>query len=407
MGRARNPSLLALELIPKLVPESDDGNVEYKMQLLNPSPSRFARLVTQLKWRLLEGGGQAYYELGVADSGDLVGLCRDEMEKSLETLEMMAGEIGASVIVVKEIEVPATLARLATQRVADKHHESTPSSFSSTEGGDSSNTSVIAFETETDRDSSSGTDADEYFDLEKTVILSKGSRHDEMPAPVFTMESETEDTPHAIEEDEGVPLQPQFDLEISSVFKPRPMKPRGLNPLHGSHLFGGKNKRNKKPIQFNPVQSVKQDFQTRETKRMNKASQRRNRDKLKEPPSTLTMDVPNMSADAVSCSPERDALVDGLKMLHVSVVEELQVVKEGDLEDDNDLFTVKPGLPSLPTFTTSESYLDIDPAAIAGAFNITANDDGKDHKTLIVEALVVRKMLHQEAFLDFGGFSVS
>ena len=32
------------------------------------------RLVTQLKWRLLEGGGQAYYELGVADSGHLVRL---------------------------------------------------------------------------------------------------------------------------------------------------------------------------------------------------------------------------------------------------------------------------------------------------------------------------------------------
>ncbi len=62
--------------IPKLVPEADDGNVEYKLQLLSPSPARFARLVTQLKWRLLEGGGQAYYELGVADSGALVGLPR-------------------------------------------------------------------------------------------------------------------------------------------------------------------------------------------------------------------------------------------------------------------------------------------------------------------------------------------
>lgn len=46
----------------------------------------------------------------MADSGDLVGLGREELESSLETLEMMAGEIGASVIVVKEIEVPADLA---------------------------------------------------------------------------------------------------------------------------------------------------------------------------------------------------------------------------------------------------------------------------------------------------------
>ena len=112
-GRTHTPSPLAAELIPRLVPEADDGNVEYKLQLLSPSPARFARLVTQLKWRLLEGGGQAYYELGVADSGDLIGLPREELEQSLETLEMLAGEIGASVIVVKEIEVPAALASLA------------------------------------------------------------------------------------------------------------------------------------------------------------------------------------------------------------------------------------------------------------------------------------------------------
>ncbi|TFK87671.1 hypothetical protein K466DRAFT_522029 [Polyporus arcularius HHB13444] len=99
--------------IPKLVPEVEEGNIEYKLKLTNISNARFARLVTQLKWRLLEGGGQAYYELGVADCGGLIGLSRADLEESLETLEMMAGEIGASVIVVKEIEVPPTIAALA------------------------------------------------------------------------------------------------------------------------------------------------------------------------------------------------------------------------------------------------------------------------------------------------------
>ncbi|PIL27252.1 hypothetical protein GSI_10396 [Ganoderma sinense ZZ0214-1] len=99
--------------IPKLVPEVEEGNIEYKLKLTHISNARFARLVTQLKWRLLEGGGQAYYELGVADSGALIGLSRTDLEESLETLEMMAGEIGASVIIVKEIEVPPTIAALA------------------------------------------------------------------------------------------------------------------------------------------------------------------------------------------------------------------------------------------------------------------------------------------------------
>jgi hypothetical protein len=69
-----------------------------------------------MKWRLLEGGGQAYYELGVADDGALIGLPRSELEQSLETLDKMAGEIGASVIVVKEIEVPAVMAGFGTDR---------------------------------------------------------------------------------------------------------------------------------------------------------------------------------------------------------------------------------------------------------------------------------------------------
>jgi hypothetical protein len=84
------------------------GNVEYKLHLINPSSTRFARLVTQMKWRLLEGGGQAIYELGVADSGALAGLVPSDLRATLDTLHAMAAEIGARVIISKEIEVTAT-----------------------------------------------------------------------------------------------------------------------------------------------------------------------------------------------------------------------------------------------------------------------------------------------------------
>jgi hypothetical protein len=83
------------------------GNVEYKLHLINPSSTRFARLVTQMKWRLLEGGGQAIYELGVADCGALVGLMPNDLRATLHTLNAMAAEIGARVIISKEIEVTA------------------------------------------------------------------------------------------------------------------------------------------------------------------------------------------------------------------------------------------------------------------------------------------------------------
>jgi hypothetical protein len=61
-----------------------------------------------MKWRMLEGGGQAFYELGVADSGALVGLVPDDLRATLDTLHAMAAEIGARVVISKEIEVTAT-----------------------------------------------------------------------------------------------------------------------------------------------------------------------------------------------------------------------------------------------------------------------------------------------------------
>lgn len=112
-------------LLPKLAAEVEEGNVEYKLHLMNPSSTRFARLVTQMKWRLLEGGGQAIYELGVADSGALVGLVPNDLRATLDTLHAMAAEIGARVIISKEVEVTATDVPEAGFRAqVDKRHGS-------------------------------------------------------------------------------------------------------------------------------------------------------------------------------------------------------------------------------------------------------------------------------------------
>lgn len=79
-----------------IAPEVDQkGNLEYKLKILPPSRERFNRLVTQLKWRLLEGGGLAVYEIGVLDDGTLIGLDPDSMKDSLKLLSLMAAEVGA------------------------------------------------------------------------------------------------------------------------------------------------------------------------------------------------------------------------------------------------------------------------------------------------------------------------
>ncbi|KAK9896665.1 hypothetical protein P389DRAFT_211373 [Cystobasidium minutum MCA 4210] len=90
-----------------LIPEEDlSGHIEYKLRLpAHPSVDRLARLTSQLKWRLLEGGGEAIYELGVCDNGLLLGIDIDEIRYSLATLERMADGLGASVQVVRRMEV--------------------------------------------------------------------------------------------------------------------------------------------------------------------------------------------------------------------------------------------------------------------------------------------------------------
>ncbi|RLN47237.1 hypothetical protein BBJ29_004863, partial [Phytophthora kernoviae] len=70
----------------QLPEEVEEGNIEYKQQLLGPSADRLRQLTTQMHWRLNEGGGVAFYELGVSDNGVLLGLEEDAMLRSLGTL---------------------------------------------------------------------------------------------------------------------------------------------------------------------------------------------------------------------------------------------------------------------------------------------------------------------------------
>lgn len=95
---------------PKLAAERDkEGHIEYKLKLIEPSQERFERLVTQMMWRLKQGRNEAIYELGLADDGTVIGLSRAEMDASLRTLERMASEVGATVIVLQEIVLTPSL----------------------------------------------------------------------------------------------------------------------------------------------------------------------------------------------------------------------------------------------------------------------------------------------------------
>ena len=355
--------------IPKLVPEAEQvmsaivvifksltftvfdvgsqGNIEYKLKLINPTPARFARLVTQLKWRLLEGGGQACYELGVTDDGLLIGLPRGHLEQSLETLEMMAGEIGASVVVVKEIEVPRELAGL-NEKFAAKYIDfdtgevrraGSKSPSSPVPPGDSiPSTTGTSTESESEQDSASDT--------------------------IFSVDPEVEtDRPSA----------PTIDLEISSVYKPRPIR------AHASFLTAhaeivrhrghhGKKKHKQKhgitsfiipTPDVSPSLMVTAIPTKQQTKQAWRQQAKDKRNDARRAASNITRDTVHSAADA---------LIPALGGLHVSV-DPSSTLPTGDAQ------------------TTAAQ-----PAPV---------DDGP---RFIIEALVVRKLSLEEAFLDFTGF---
>lgn len=58
-----------LKLSTQKDPESDYGDSEYKLKLIDTSIRRIQHLTTQMKFRLKEGQGNAYYFIGYDDNG--------------------------------------------------------------------------------------------------------------------------------------------------------------------------------------------------------------------------------------------------------------------------------------------------------------------------------------------------
>lgn len=108
----------------QLPPEPQAGNIEYKLKLVNPSKLRFQHLVTQMKWRLREGQGEAIYEIGVEDDGALAGLPTGDMTASLQTLEQMALKLGATCTVLRErmLDNERKVAEVLVRKVPDDQH---------------------------------------------------------------------------------------------------------------------------------------------------------------------------------------------------------------------------------------------------------------------------------------------
>jgi len=76
-------------LVDKIESEPQEGNVEYKFMLVDPTEERLQHLVTQMQWRLNEGNGEAFYAIGVEDDGTCTGLSEEQLLASLNTMKRM------------------------------------------------------------------------------------------------------------------------------------------------------------------------------------------------------------------------------------------------------------------------------------------------------------------------------
>ena len=122
VGRSRTFSAPIDDDYTYLPPEPQMGNIEYKLKLVNPSATRLEHLVTQMKWRLREGNGEAIYEMGVEDNGIMTGLSEEDMDSSLDTLQEMARRLGATVQVLRQRNIDPdnrTVAEILVRKVPD------------------------------------------------------------------------------------------------------------------------------------------------------------------------------------------------------------------------------------------------------------------------------------------------
>ena len=120
VGRSRTFSAPVDDDYTYLPPEPQMGNIEYKLKLVNPSATRLEHLVTQMKWRLREGNGEAIYEMGVEDNGIMTGLSEEDMDSSLDTLQEMARRLGATVQVLRQRRIETrTVAEILVRKVPD------------------------------------------------------------------------------------------------------------------------------------------------------------------------------------------------------------------------------------------------------------------------------------------------
>lgn len=84
--------------MPRICKEHDLGPIEYKRELKNMKDDKIKKYATQMKYRLVEGNGIAYYLIGVEDDGEIIGVNNKFYKLYSKLMNKICKEINSKII---------------------------------------------------------------------------------------------------------------------------------------------------------------------------------------------------------------------------------------------------------------------------------------------------------------------
>ena len=83
--------------------EDNQGCIEYKRFIKFHNDRRYNSLLSQLKYRLLEGNGVCYYIIGVEDNGDIINITDEDYKESVKNLTLMCSQNRCKILSITKI----------------------------------------------------------------------------------------------------------------------------------------------------------------------------------------------------------------------------------------------------------------------------------------------------------------
>jgi len=87
--------------IKKYKGEDATGPIEYKQELSHMTDIKIKKYATQMKFRLIEGGGQSVYFIGLHDDGTVIGVLSEKYFEYCAIMNRICDEITSDIIEVK------------------------------------------------------------------------------------------------------------------------------------------------------------------------------------------------------------------------------------------------------------------------------------------------------------------